>query len=152
MSLKQTINDDLKAALKGGDRFVKQTLNMLRAAILNQEIALKKRQTGLDDTEIEQLIAKEVKKRQDSVRIYQQNNRLELADSEQREIDILIKYLPQQLSESEINQLIDELAATNQVELIPSNMGRLIGLVKQQTGASADGAMIAKLVRQKINN
>ncbi len=152
MSLKQTINDDLKAALKGGDRFVKQTLNSLRAAILNQEIAAGKREQGLNDAEIEQLITKEVKKRQDAKQIYAKNNRQELADNEQAEIDVLQKYLPEQLSEDEINQLIDQVIADNSLEKTAQNMGKIIGLVKKQTGASADGALVAKLVSAKINN
>ncbi len=152
MSLKETINNDLKTALKGGDHFVKQTLNSLRAAILNQEIAIGKREQGLNDAEIEQLIAKEVKKRQDAHDIYLKNDRQELADNEQAEIKILQKYLPEQLSEAEIIEIINQKVAENNLELIPQNMGKIIGLVKQQVGASADGAMLAKIVKQKINN
>ncbi len=152
MSLKDTINNDLKAALKGGDRFAKQTLNSLRAAILNQEIAEGKREQGLSDAEIEQVIVKEVKKRQDAETIYRQNGRDELAQNEKNEAEILAKYLPEQLSEAEINDLINKIITDQKIELIPQNMGRIIGAVKQQTGASADGALIAQLVKQKINN
>ncbi len=152
MSLKDTIDNDLKAALLGGDRFVKQTLNNLRAAILNQEIATKKRQDGLSDAEIESLIQKEVKKRQEAEQIYRQNNRQELADNEKAEYQLLQKYLPKQLSETEISQLVDQIIDQNQLELAPQNMGRVIGLIKQQAGASADGALVAKVVKQKINN
>jgi uncharacterized protein len=75
MALKQRIQDDLKAALLGGDRFVAETLRGLKAAVLNEEVAKGKRDEGLEDTEIEQIVAKEVKKRNESATLYEQNDR-----------------------------------------------------------------------------
>ena len=111
MALKEQINNDLKAALLGGNRFVADTLRNLKAAILNEEVATGRRDEGLDDTEIEGIIAREVKKRNESKALYDQNGRPELAEVEQNEIEVLAAYLPQQLTEDEIQAVIDEVVA-----------------------------------------
>lgn len=148
MTLKAQIDNDIKTALRGGDRFVSETLRGLKAAILNQEIATGKRDEGLNDAEVQALIAKEVKKRKESAQIYSENKRDDLAEKENAEIKILSDYLPKQLSEQEIINLITELTSQNSIDLIPQNMGKIIGLVKSKVGASADGALVAKLVQQ----
>jgi uncharacterized protein len=150
MALKTRINDDLKAALLGGDRFAAETLRGIKAAVLNEEVAKGKREAGLDDTEIEQVLAKEVKKRLESAALYEQNNREDSAENERREADILRNYLPKQLTEAELKTIVDakvaELGATD-----AKMMGQVIGAVKQEVGTSADGAMVAKLVKQALN-
>src|SRR6478735_1495530 len=111
MALKQRITDDMKAALLGGDRFVGDTLRNLKAAILNEEVAAGKRDTGLADSEIEQIVAREVKKRHESIKLYEANGRPELAEPEKDEIAVIEKYLPAQLSEDELVAVIDEQIA-----------------------------------------
>ena len=149
MALKEQINNDLKAALLGGNRFVADTLRNLKAAILNEEVALGRRDEGLGDVEIEGIIAREVKKRGESKALYDQNGRPELAEIEQKEIDILMAYLPQQLTEDEvqtvINEVIAEIGATDM-----KAMGQVIGAVKARTGTAADGATVAKLVKTTL--
>ena len=149
MALKQRIQDDLKAALLGGDRFVAETLRGLKAAILNEEVASGKRDEGLGDGEIEKIIAKEVKKRNDAAALYDQNMREDSAANERREAEILGQYMPKQLSEAELKTVIDakvaELGATD-----AKMMGQVIGAVKKEVGNTADGAMIAKLVKEKL--
>ena len=88
MSLKKRIEDEMKAALISGDRFVGETLRNLKAAILNEEVAANKRDEGLSDEEIEKVIAREVKKRDESAKIYRDNNRPELAEPEEKEAEI----------------------------------------------------------------
>lgn len=150
MALKQRIENDMKAALLGGDRFVGETLRGLKAAILNEEVAQNKRDTGLDDATIEQIIAREVKKRNESAAIYDQNMREDAADAERREAEVLGRYLPEQLSEAELKTVVDakiaELGATD-----AKMMGQVIGAVKQDVGNTADGAMIAKLVKEALS-
>ena len=150
MALMQRLQDDTKAALLGGDRFVGETLRNLKAAILNEEVAQGKRDTGLDDADIEKVIAREVKKRNESATLYDQNGRDEQAAQERREAEILSAYLPQQLSEAEIKAIVDakiaELGATD-----AKMMGQVIGAVKAQAGNAADGALIAKLVKEALN-
>lgn len=149
MALKEQINNDLKAALLGGNRFVADTLRNLKAAILNEEVALNRREEGLNDTEIEGIIAREVKKRNESKVLYEQNNRPELAEVEQNEIDVLVTYLPQQLTEDEIQVIINGVVAqTGAIDM--KAMGQVIGAVKAKCGTAADGATVAKLVKTTL--
>ena len=149
MALKERIVDEMKAALLGGDRFVGETLRNLKAAILNEEVATGKRDEGLADEEIEKVIAKEVKKRIESAKLYRDNGRLDLAEPEEQEMAILQRYLPAQLSEDEIRTVIQEKATQLSVAS-PADMGRLIGAVKSDLGNTADGATIARLVKEVL--
>lgn len=147
MSIKTQIDQDLKQALLNGDK-AKLTLRSLKAAILNQEIASKKREEGLSDSEIEKVVASEIKKRKESAEMYAQNNRPEQAESELAEAKILAKYLPEQLTEVEINKIIDDILTDGDFDL--KQMGQVIGLIKKQVGNQAEGSLIAKLVQQKL--
>ena len=150
MALKQRITDDIKAALLGGDRFVGETLKNLKAAILNEEVAQNKRDEGLDDAAIEQIIAREVKKRNESIKLYEQGNRADLAESEQKEIDVIKVYLPEQLGEAEVRSIVE--AAVQQLGANGmSDMGKVIGVVKAKVGNSADGSLVAKLVKEALS-
>lgn len=149
-ALKQRIEADTKAALLGGDRFVGETLRNLKAAILNEEVATGKRDEGLGDDEIEKIIVREVKKRNESIALYEQNDRAELAEQEKRELEVLAAYLPKQLSEDELKEIITakitELGMNG-----PQAMGQVIGAVKAQAGTAADGATVARLVKEALN-
>ena len=150
MALKQRIEADTKAALLGGNRFEGETLRILKAAILNEEVAQSKRESGLSDDIIEQIIAKEVKKRYEAAALYDQNMRQDAADAERREAEILERYLPEQLSEAELKTIVDakltELEANNL-----KMMGQVIAAVKKEVGNTADGALIARLVKDALN-
>ena len=150
MALKSQIENDVKAALLGGDRFRADVLRGLKAVILNEEVAQNKRDEGLDDATIEQLIAREVKKRLDSVQQYTAAARPELAETEAAEAKILEEYLPEQLSEEDIKVTIDETIAALGVSG-PQAMGQVIGAVKGKLGNSADGGTIARLVKEALN-
>ena len=139
MSLKETISNDLKAAFLGGNRFISDTLKGLKASILNQEIALGKREEGLTDAEVEAVVQKEVKKRRESAEIYTQAGRDELAQKELDEMAILEKYLPQQLSEAEIEALLRQIIDEGKLTLDAKNQGMFIGQVKKRVGSAADG-------------
>lgn len=150
MALKEQINNDLKAALLGGNRFNTEVLRGLKATILNEEVAKGKRDEGLDDSVIEQLIVHEVKKRNESAVIYDGANRPELSEKERNEAQILSTYLPKQLSETEIKvvvaRIVNELGITSL-----SAMGQVIGAVKKELGSTADGALIAQIVKNTLN-
>jgi uncharacterized protein YqeY len=150
MALKEQIDADLKTALLGGDRFKGEVLRSLKAVILNEEVAQNKRDEGLDDSTIEQLIAREVKKRNESATIYDNANRPELAENERNEAQIMSDYLPQQLSEEKINEVVNRVISELGVAS-PSAMGQVIGAVKKELGNSADGAIIAKIVKNALN-
>ncbi len=150
-SLSEQIQNDMKVALLGGDRFVGGTLRNLKAAILNEEVAQNKRDTGLSNEEIEKIIAREVKKRNESLAIYEQNDRPELAETERKEAAVLAVYLPQQLSEDEIREIAKGVIESMD-NVSPSVMGQVIGGVKAKAGNSADGATVARVVKELLNS
>lgn len=149
MALKEQINADMKAALLGGNRFEGEVLRNLKAAILNEEVSGGKRETGLSDEDIEKVIAREVKKRQESIRLYEENGREELAETEQREAAVLEQYLPEQLSEDDIRSEVTKVIS-GMGEVSMQQMGQVIGMVKGKLGSSADGALIAKIVKEQL--
>lgn len=149
MSLKARLDNDIKAALLGGNRFDADVLRGLKAVILNEEVAKGVRDTGLDDASIEVLISKEVKKRQDSIEQYTAAGRPELAEQEQAEMNVLASYMPEQLSEADIAAVVDATIAEMGVSG-PQAMGQVIGAVKGKLGNSADGATIARLVKNAL--
>lgn len=150
MSLKAQLDNDLKAALLGGDRFRAEVLRGLKAVILNEEVAQGKRDEGLDDTTIQTLIVREVKKRADSATQYQAAGRPELVEAEQAESKVIEAYLPEQASEADIQDVIDETIAAMGVSG-PQAMGQVIGAVKGKLGNAADGGTIARLVKQALS-
>lgn len=149
MALKEQIQNDTKAALLGGNRFEADVLRNLKAAILSEEVAQNRRDEGLEDGEIEQIVAKEVKKRAESIRLYEEAGRMELAEVEKNESVVLERYLPQQLSESEVvaivTETIDEMGATGM-----QSMGMVIKAVKDKVGNTANGATLARIVKEKL--
>jgi len=149
MALKTQLDNDLKAALLGGDRFRAEVLRGLKAVILNEEVAQNKRDTGLDDTTIETLIVREVKKRADSAAQYLAAGRPELTEAELAESKVIEAYLPEQTSEEDIQNVINETIAAMGVSG-PQAMGQVIGAVKGKLGNSADGGTIARLVKQAL--
>ena len=150
MALKEQINNDLKAALLGGNRFAGEVLRGLKAVILNEEVAKDKRDEGLDDSVIEQLIVREVKKRNESAVIYDNANRPELAADERSEAKILSVYLPKQLSEAEVDAVVRRIVSELGISG-PSAMGQVIGAVKKELGNAADGTLVAQLVKSALN-
>lgn len=145
MNLKDKINNDIKTALLGGNRFEAEVLKNLKAAILNEEVAKNKRDVGLEDSEIEQLISREIKKRSESAEVYKSAGRPELAENELSESEVLSSYMPEQVSESDIKKAIEEAKASGL-----DNTGQIIGAVKTKFGSSADGATVARLVKESL--
>ena len=147
-ALKAHIADEMKAALLGRHRFRGDVLRNLKAAILNEEVALGKRDEGLSDAEVEKVVAREVKKRKESAELYRANGRAELAEPEEKEAAILQEFLPKQLSEDDVRTMVEavvaDLGATMQ------QMGQVISAVKAKAGNAADGALIAKITKETL--
>lgn len=147
--LEDRLNQDLKAALLGGDKVKATTLRTLKAVLLNYKVAEGKRDSGITDEEVTTLLSKEAKKRQESADLYRQGGSPERAEAELAEKAVIEAYLPAQLSEAEVAQLVDEaIAATGASSL--QDMGKVIGQVRAEAGASADGSLIARLVKQRL--
>lgn len=149
--LKQQLQDDVKAAMLAGDALRVETLRGLKSVILYAEVAVKKRdEDGLSDEEIVTLFAKESKKRTESAELYVKGGAQEKADKELAEKAIIDAYLPEQLSEADLAKLIDEIIADQGAEGMQA-MGKVIGAVKAKAGNSADGALVARLVKERLS-
>ncbi len=147
--IKQQLNDDVKAAMLAGDKARLETLRGLKSVILYAEVAAGKREEGLSDDEVQALFAKEAKKRQESADLYEQGGSPERAEKERTEKTIIEGYLPEQLSEADVSSIIDEIIAEQHATDLQA-MGQVIGAVKQRVGNTADGALIARLVKEKL--
>jgi uncharacterized protein YqeY len=149
MALKQQIDQDLKTAMLAGDKVLTTTLRGLKSAILNQEIAENKRDEGLPEETVLQLLTKESKKRQESADLYTQGGNAEKAEAELAEKKVIEKYLPEQASEEEIAAAVDKAIAETSAAG-PQAMGQVIGKVKQQLGAAADGSVVARIAKERL--
>jgi uncharacterized protein len=148
--LKEQIGRDLKQALLSGNKDIVTTLRGLKSAILYAEVAKGIRQEGLPDEEIIILLAKEAKKRQESADLFLKGGAEDRAAKELAEKEIIENYLPARLSDEALTDVveatIEEIGESN-----ASAMGKIIGLIKQKVGASADGARIAQLVKERLS-
>lgn len=144
--LKEQINADLKTAMLARNAFETTVLRGLKASILDEEVKLGKREEGLSDAEIETLVAREVKKRKEAANLLD----AERAENELKEAEILSKYLPEMASEEEIRTAVKaEISAMGEVSI--KQMGAIIGKVKVKFGNSADGAVLAKIVKEELS-
>ena len=149
MNVKAMIEADLKTAMLAGDKVLVTTLRGLKSAILYVEVAEGAREQGLSDDKVITILQKEAKKRQESADLFMQGGRPEKAEAEMVEKAVIEKYLPEQISEDEIAKLVDEAIAASGGSTL-QQMGQIIGIVKQKAGTSADGALIAKLVKERL--
>jgi len=150
MAIRQQIDDDLKAALLAKDGLKVDTLRGLKSAILYADVAAKARDTGgIPDDQVLNLLAKEAKKRQESADLYVQGGSQERADKELAEKAIIETYLPAQMSEAELTQIVEAvIAETGATDM--QAMGKVIGAVKARAGNSADGAAVARIVKERL--
>jgi len=149
MTLEGRLTQDLKAAMLAGQQQHVMTLRGLKSTLLYAKVADKRdREQELPDEAVIAILAKESKKRQESADLYAQGGNQTKADAELAEKAIIDAYLPAQLSEAEVGRTVDAVIAEMGTD---SPMGQVIGAVKQRTGAAADGAMIARLVKEKLS-
>lgn len=149
MTLKDRIDQDLKQALLAGDKSLATTLRGLKSAILYEEVAKGAREQGLGDDEVISLLSKEAKKRQESADLYKQGGNQEKAEAELAEKQVIESYLPSQLSDDELAEMVDKVVSALSVT-DASAIGQAIGAVKQQAAGRADGARIAQAVKQRL--
>jgi uncharacterized protein YqeY len=151
MSLKDTLQNDLKTSMLARDSFTTDVIKGLKSAILYEEVAKGKREEGLSDDEILAVFKKESKKRQDSIDMYIKGGNQPMAEKETKEKELIDAYLPAQLSEEEVNKLIDaSLSELSISEPTRQDMGKIMGSVKSKAGAELDGSTLAKLVQERI--
>ena len=147
MSLKETLMDDLKAAMKDKDVIRKNTVQMIRSAILQFE---KDNKAELDDNGIIDVIAKELKRRRDVLPEYEKSGREDLIADINREIEILLAYLPKQLSKEELEVIVSEANAEVGATSM-KDMGKIMAAVMPKTKGRADGKMINEIVKAKLS-
>ncbi len=151
MSIKQTLQSDLQAAIKSRDELTAATLRMALASVTNAEVAGKQAKELTDD-EVLAVLDKEAKKRRESAQAYRDANRPELADREEAELGVLTGYLPTPLDEAEVSAIIDdaiaEVAAAGKSGM--AAMGPVMQKVTAATRGRADGKTVSGIVRQRL--
>ncbi|HEX6258687.1 MAG TPA: GatB/YqeY domain-containing protein [Candidatus Saccharimonadales bacterium] len=150
MTLKQRLENDIKAALLGGDRFAAEVLRGLKSVILYEEVALKRREDGLNDDEIELLFAKEVKKRDESAELFERGGNQQAADKERAEKKIILGYLPEPLSEQELREKLAAIITEKKAQG-PQQMGMVLGALKSEYGSRVNGALAAKIAKELLS-
>ena len=149
MSLKQKILEDLKAAMKAGETTKRDTLRMLDSMVKNVEIEKKKREEGLSDAEVQEVVMKAIKQRKDAMEQYRAGGREDLVEKESAEVEVLLAYMPAQMSEVEVTaaveKIIAETGATTKAEI-----GKVMGAAMGRLKGQADGNLVKKIVEEKL--
>ncbi len=147
MALKERLDQDMKAAMRERAQLRLDTIRMLKSAIKYREIELMK---PLDDAGVNGVIASEIKRRRDSVEQYTAGKRQDLADKEQKEIEILSAYLPQQLGEAELRAKVEE-AVTKVGAQSMKDMGAVMKALLPEVQGRADGKVVSDLVKARLS-
>lgn len=150
-SVKARLQSDLTAAMKARDEVTLSTVRMVRAAIMNAEVA-GARAVELTDDEVLAVVRSEAKKRAESAEVYAQNGRPEAAAKERAELAVIERYLPAAMGDDELSAIVDDEIATAAAAGAdgPRAMGAVIKAVRERTGSAADGGRIAALVKQRL--
>ena len=146
MSLKERITDDMKAAMRAGEKERLGVIRMITAAIKQREVD---ERISLDDAQVITVLEKMVKQRKESLVQFQAGNRQDLVDKESAEIDLLKTYLPSQLDDAEIDALIaDAIAATGAASV--KDMGKVMGVIKAKAQGRADMGAVGAKIKAKL--
>ena len=153
MSLKETIETEYKNALKAKDKSKISTYRLILSSIKDLDITNRsgpnKKET--DDEDIKKLLKKMVKQRAESIEIYQKNNRTDLLEVEQNELDILASFLPKQLSEEETKKICEQIISKTGAASI-KDMGKVMGSLKKEYSDEIDFAKAGSLIKELLNN
>ena len=145
--MRERILNDLKTAMKNQDKDTLKVIRMVKGSMQLQEINLKRE---LNDDEVIAVISKEIKTRRDSIKEFERGNRQDLVDETNKEIEILEAYLPEQLSEEEINNIIDDAFG----KLNPTgmqDMGKIMGMISPLVKGKADLGSVSSKIREKLS-
>ena len=146
--MRERILSDLVSAMKNKDKEVLSVLRMVKGAIQLEEINKKQE---LNDEDVIAVLSKQIKTRKESIVEFEKAGREDLITQTQSEIDILSKYMPEQLSEEEVLKVIDEAFDTVKPEK-PSDMGKLMGFVTPKLKGKADMSFVSKTIKEKLSN
>ena len=148
--MQQQVEKDLKTAMLAGDKPKAETLRGLKNALQYEAVALQLKLEDLNDEQIQKVFAREAKKRQEAADLYQKGGRADRAQAELAEKAVIDAYLPEQMDEEQIKQAV-QTEITKLGSPTMADMGKIIGAVKSQLGTSADGATIARIVKEKLS-
>jgi len=146
MALKERLMDDLKVAMRNKDVVKKNTITLIRAAILQIE---KDQKIELDDNGIIEIISKELKKRKDAMVDFEKSGRQDLIDGLKQEIEVVKEYLPEQLTYQEVEQIVKDTILEVEAKDM-KDMGKVMQAVKAKTAGVADGKTINEIVKQQL--
>ena len=146
MGLQEKLLDDMKLAMKSGDKIALETLRMLRSQIKNVSIS---KGEELTDDEVIGVLTKEAKKRKESLELYKQGEREDLADKEEAEMKIINAYLPEALSQEELEKIVSQAITETGAESL-QEMGKVMGTVMPRIKGRADGKVVQEMVRMKL--
>ncbi len=147
MSLRDRLSEDLKLAMKARDQLRMDVIRMIKAAVLNKEVEMKK---DLDDAEMSRIMTTMIKQRKESVEQYEKGQRAELAAKERQEISIIEAYLPKALSSDELIQTVDAVIRETGANS-PKDMGTVMKAVMARlAGQPVDGKQVSDLVRSRL--
>ncbi len=149
--LKQKIQDDLKAAMVARDEAKLSAIRMLKSALQYYEIQKGGAGYEATDEDVIDVIGREIKKRKESIELYEKGGRQELADKEKAEVEVLQAYLPEQMSEDEIKILVEEAIKQTGANSM-QDMGKVMGALMPKTKGKADAGMVSNLVREKLQS
>ncbi|MCC5466397.1 GatB/YqeY domain-containing protein [Pelosinus baikalensis] len=149
MSLKERLTEDMKQAMKDKEsgKLRLSVIRMVRANIKNVEIDSKQE---LSDDEVLGVVSKEVKMRRDSIEEFTKGNRLDLVENLEQEIEVLMKYLPEQLSETEVRTLVEQAVAESKA-VSPKEMGKVMAVLMPKVKGRADGKLVNTIVREMLS-
>jgi uncharacterized protein YqeY len=147
MTLRTNISDDMKAALKGGEKARLGALRLLLAAIKQKEVD---ERIELDDAAVVTVIEKMLKQRKDSITQFEAAKRQDLADAEKFEAEVLSKYMPQAMPEAEVDAIVAAAVASTGATG-PADMGKVMAMVKPQVAGRADMGLVSKLVKSRLS-
>ena len=148
-SLLEKIKTDLTAAQKERDELLVSTLRYFLSAVKDREIELRPQGKEIDDVEVVSLIEKQIKQRKESIAEFEKAQRQDLVEKETKEMGILSAYMPAQMSEEEVQKLVDEAIFQSGAKA-QSDMGKVMALLMPQTKGKADGAMVSRMVKEKL--
>jgi len=146
MSLKELLMDDLKVAMRDKDTVKKSVITMLRAAVKQVEVDERR---DLDDEAVIDIITKQIKQKNNAIVEFKNGDRQDLVELTEKEIEFLMKYMPEQLSVEEVQKIVDEAIATVGATTM-KDMGKVMGIVSNATKGKANGKIIADLVKKGL--
>lgn len=147
--LKQKIQEDLKSAMIARNEFRLSVIRMLKSALQYYEIQKGGAGYEAGDEDVLEVVGKEVKKRRESIEMFKQGGRPELAEKEEKELEILQSYLPNQMSEVQIRKFVDEaVLETGAAQL--TDMGKIMAVLMPKVKGRADGNLVSRLVKERL--